>query len=89
MKAFQQTAAPKNRDAFRPAYQAFYGRRLFIFCCICNNSISQLIMPMVIYGCIYNNQPTNNTFVYSSNKSIYQASLSLLIPTILLYVKHI
>lgn len=50
---------------------------------------------MVIYSCIYNNQPTNNTFVYFSNKCLYQAlhfpfySISLLIPTILLCVKHI
>lgn len=97
MKAFQQTAAPKNRDAFRPTCRAdsvpipgvFMVDGCLPFVVYATNSHVNQKYLTIIYGCIYNNQPTNNTFVYSSNKSIYQASLSLLIPTILLYVKHI
>lgn len=91
-KAFYQVAAPKTGTHSVPLTgqilshaRRFCGGRLFTFCCICNNSISQQIIPMVIYSCIYNIQPTNNTFVYFSNKCLYQASLSLLFHYVSIY----
>lgn len=89
-KAFYQVAAPKNRDAFRPTCRAdFVVDACLPFVAYATITPVKQKYLTIIYSCIYNNQPTNNTFVYFSNKSIYQASLSLLIPTILLCVKHI
>jgi hypothetical protein len=81
-KSILPGSSAKNRDAFRPTCRAdsvpipgvfmVDGRLPFVVYATIIH-INQKYLT-VIYSCIYNNQPTNNTFVYFSNKSISSTS---------------
>lgn len=75
-------SSAKNWDIFRPTCRAdsvpipgvFVVDSCLPFVVYATNSPVNQKYLTVIYSCIYNNQPTNNTFVYFPNKCLYQAS---------------